>query len=193
MSDVCGPFTLDQLDVFGSIDNLNISLDSEIWLSADTCVLQSSGAISGQGEVTAQAGVIRGGEAVITGSGALSADGFRQRLGEAVLTGSGSLTADALRVKLGEAEITGSLQLTALGGINAEAFAYIQAFGTISVSPGLIFSGAGAFSGVGTVTARGYIFGEEWSNVPEEVNTWTPVAPESNTWTPVQAGQNTWQ
>jgi hypothetical protein len=42
MADVCGPFTLEDLDQFGDLDSLAFSLDSEIWTLASTCIFDVS-------------------------------------------------------------------------------------------------------------------------------------------------------
>ncbi len=53
-ADVCGPFTLEQLDLFGgNLDALPYSLDDPIWTLSTTCVLYGEGNVTGVGNVTA--------------------------------------------------------------------------------------------------------------------------------------------
>ncbi len=47
MADVCGPFTLEQLDLFGSIDSLAFSLDSTVWTDANVCIIEAAASASG--------------------------------------------------------------------------------------------------------------------------------------------------
>jgi hypothetical protein len=49
----CGPWTLDQLDAFGSLESLAFSLDDPIWESPDTCILDAQAQITGVGTLTA--------------------------------------------------------------------------------------------------------------------------------------------
>lgn len=189
----CGPWVLEDLDQFGNIDSLAFSLDSAIWTSADTCILDFSGAITGQGDVVASASAIRSAEGFITGSGSLTGSGFRERLFSGAIQAEGFLSSGAIRTRTADGSIFGVGSLSALGGLQIDAIAFIFGDGEIIVNGQLIANKSAAFSGVGSANARGYIFGEEWSPVPDEANTWTTVPTESNTWTPVQAGQNTWQ
>ena len=46
MADICGPFTLDQLDQFGKVDAIQITFDSPIWQSTDTCITLNAGSAS---------------------------------------------------------------------------------------------------------------------------------------------------
>ena len=189
----CGPWVLEDLDQFGNIDSLAFSLDSAIWTSADTCILEFSGAITGQGDLTTQASAIRSSGGSITGTGGLISAGLRERLSSAEIQGLGSLFSSGTRLRFGAGSIIGVGSLSAIGGLQIDAIAFVLGNGELIASPILIASKSGAFSGNGFMSATGYIYGEEWNPVPDEANTWTIIPPESNTWTPVQAGQNTWQ
>ena len=72
MADQCGPWSIDDLDLFGTIDSIEITLDSPIWESADTCILEFSGAITGEGTAQAQASYEAAGAADVAGSGVLA-------------------------------------------------------------------------------------------------------------------------
>ena len=55
MADVCGPFTLEGLDQFGTLDSLAFSLDSSVWTSANTCILEFSSSVTGTAQAIADA------------------------------------------------------------------------------------------------------------------------------------------
>jgi hypothetical protein len=172
MADVCGPFTLDQLDGFGTLDSLAFSLDSAIWTSADTCILESSGAITGEGSAESGGYVIRGGEAVITASGAVVADAYRERTFEAIIVGSGALASDGIRMRTASGAITGELTMSATGGFEAFGIAFLLGDGELVIDTQVTAAGEGKFTGTWTVDTTGYIYGEEWRLVPAETNVW---------------------
>lgn len=193
MADVCGPFTLEQLDLFGNIDGLAFSLDSAVWTSADTCILEFSGAITGEGTATAGGYLIRDGEGAITGSGEVVAAAYREREGEGSILGSAELTATSSRIRDGQAEFFAEGFLEATGGLEFNAVAFVLGDGELYVFPQRTTLAAGSIIASGSLNAPGYIYGEEWSVVNDEANTWTTVSPESNVWTTVTPGTNTWQ
>jgi hypothetical protein len=73
------------------------------------------------------------------------------------------------------------------------AEANIVGIGSVSARIGFVRFASAKVTGKGTVTAKPYKFGEEWSLVPDEANTWVPTPVDSNIWTEIQPGQNTWQ
>ena len=192
MADICGPFTLEQLDLFGNLDGLAFSLDSEIWSSADTCILEFSGDITGVADVSASGILERTGEAIITASGSLESDAVVEKVGEAIITGSAELSAVIQRILSGEGSFFGEGSLSAAGGLTVNAVAFIVGNGDIVVDPiKIVFSG-GSITAAGLIAANGYIYGQEWSDVADDANTWTTVSPESNIWTTRTSGSNTW-
>lgn len=172
MADVCGPFTLDELDGFGTLDSLAFSLDSDIWTSPDTCILEFSGAITGEGSVESSGFAIRGGEAVIAASGAITADAYRERTFEAIIVGSGSVVTDGIRVRTSGGSITGSLAMSATGGFEAFGIAFVLGNGELIIDTQITAVGAGKFTGTWTVDSAGYIYGEEWRPIPAGTNVW---------------------
>ena len=172
MADVCGPFTLDQLDGFGTLDSLAFSLDSAIWTSPDTCILQSSAAITGEGSVEASGNATRNGEAVITASGTVIADAFRERTAEAIIVGSSDLVSEGIRIRTAAGSITGELFLSANGGFEAFGVAFLFGDGQLVVDAQITAAGEGKFTGAWTVDSAGYIYGEEWRPVPADTNVW---------------------
>ena len=73
-ADYCGPFTIDDIDLFGTLEQITISFDDPIWNSPNTCVLYGDGAIDGNANVVANGFAIRNGEASIDGTGAVVSD-----------------------------------------------------------------------------------------------------------------------
>jgi hypothetical protein len=193
MADQCGPWSIDQLDLFGTIDSIEITLDSPIWESADTCILEFSGAITGEGSVETAANYTAAGTGAIAGAGTLATGAERTRTVEGIIAGAGTLTTAYSRIRTDNfASIFGEGTLTASGGLEVTAVAFVIGGGELIVIPSITFSSIVALQATGVLSGSGYIYGQEWSDVAEESNTWTPVAVESNTWTPVTAGSNTW-
>ena len=193
MADQCGPWSIDDLDLFGTIDSIEITLDSPIWDSADTCILEFSGAITGEGSVETAANYTAEGTGTIAGAGTLASGAERTRTVEGIIAGAGTLATACVRIRADNlASIFGEGTLAAFGGLEETAVAFVLGSGEIVVIPSITFSSIVALQATGVLSGSGYIYGQEWSDVAEESNTWTPVAVESNTWTPRTAGSNTW-
>ena len=188
----CGPWVLEDLDQFGNIDSLAFSLDSAIWASADTCILDFSGAITGQGSVIAAGKRTRTAEGVISGFGSLDGNGLRERLFSGSIQAAGFLSSGTTRTRTADGSIFGIGSLSAFGGLQVDAIAFILGNGEIVVNGQLIANKSATFFGISSVNATGYIYGQEWSAVADEANTWTTVSPESNVWTTRTSGTNTW-
>lgn len=47
--DYCGPFTIDTIDDFGTLEQINVSFDNAVWASADTCIHYTSGSVTSNG------------------------------------------------------------------------------------------------------------------------------------------------
>jgi hypothetical protein len=193
MADQCGPWSIDDLDLFGTIDSIEITLDSPIWESADTCILEFSGAITGEGTAQAQANYEAAGAADVAGSGVLASSAERTRTVEGFIAGVGTATGSCIRIRAdNSASIFGEGTLSAFGGLEETAVAFVLGSGELIILPSITFSSVAALQATGALSGSGYIYGQEWSDVAEETNTWTPVTAGSNTWTPVTAGSNTW-
>jgi len=193
MADQCGPWSIDDLDLFGTIDSIEITLDSPIWESADTCILEFSGAITGEGTAQAQANYEAAGAADVAGSGVLASSAERTRTVEGFITGVGTATGSCIRIRAdNSASILGEGTLSAFGGLEETAVAFVLGSGELIILPSITFSSVAALQATGALSGSGYIYGQEWSDVADETNTWTPVTAGSNTWTPVTAGSNTW-
>lgn len=193
MSDVCGPWSLEGLDNFGTLDSLAFSLDDPIWNSADTCIVSSGAVINGQGQAQASANATRESQAQITGAGQVVAGADRTRTVLGIITGEGTFTGDALRIRTSSGAIHGIGSLEAFAGLEQNVVAFVLGNGEIIVSANVTrLSEAKIIASVALV-ANGYIYGEEWNLVPDEASSWTDVPETPNVWTQQQPGQNTWQ
>jgi hypothetical protein len=162
MADVCGPWTLEGLDQFGTLDSLAFSLDSPIWDSADTCVLSAEASAAGLATIQISPVVTKiAGASVIGEAATLALGGFFLE-GSAAVLGQGGVVAD------------GGLISFASGDIIGEGFAF--------ASPSVIFLAESAVLGRATISASGTIMGEEWQDVPTGSNIWIPVTEGMNTW-----------
>ena len=94
MADVSGPFTLDQLDQFGTMDSLAFSLDSDVWNTLT--IFDAGGSVSS--------------------SATTSGTGLRERLVDGSVTGSGSVSSSAIRIQFvdGFVSSSGTVSLDAL-------------------------------------------------------------------------------
>lgn len=70
---------------------------------------------------------------------------------------------------------------------------HITGVGTLVAGVNYTVVSGAVINGSGGLTALGYIYGQEWSNVADEINTWTELSVESNIWTEIVPGNNTWQ
>jgi len=193
MADVCGPWTLEQLDQFGTLDSLPFSLDSDIWLTA--CIRDGDGAVSAVGSVTATPNRELVGAGAISATGSVTSTGVRERFGEASMTASGTMASGGARVR----QIDQLQRIFAYGdlygypGIEYNFTAEITGTCDVTAFPARTLEFSGNINGSCNVTAVPYKYGEEWSDVPDESNTWTPVSDGSNVWTEITSGNNSWQ
>ena len=172
MADVCGPFTLDELDAFGGVDQLAFSLDNPIWQQADTCVLDSSAAISSQGIAVADGNAILAFQGNISGAASINGNGFRIRNYNASITGNGSINANALRIRLFDGSIIGIGSISALGGVVFSSSGMINGIGSASLIAFSILNSQGIVIGVAKSLLDGKIIGEDWSIVPKGNEKW---------------------
>jgi hypothetical protein len=182
MADVCGPFTLEGLDAFGSIDSLSFSLDSPIWESGDTCILESAADVSGLGTVSAFGGFALEGESTMIGEGLVSIVYIRERNASASATGEGSVIALGGYLLEGEADILGEGTATGSGGLEIAASGALIGVGTAFAAPNAVFVGSAALFGSAVTFSAGEIIGEDWAETFPESNIWIPVTEGSNTW-----------
>ncbi len=70
--------------------------------------------------------------------------------------------------------------------------AHVNAFATITASANAVLAGFAYVEGVGTVTAIGYIQGEEWTPTPFSTDTWTDSTLSTDTWTTIASSTDTW-
>ena len=184
LNDVSGPFTLEQLDNFGTVDSIYYSFDSSIWATAK--ILKGAAAVTGTASAEARSNDVLG-AASVTGSATVSANGAIIRQGAAAVSGVGSVSANGTGTFTGAASVSGSATVVGAGTTSPLLLgeASITGTATAELRGGLVVGGAAAGSGAASITCRGYVQGEEWTAVSGQASTWTTVSANSNIWTRV--------
>lgn len=194
MADQCGPWTLEQLDLFSpSIDALAFSLDDPIWESADTCILDGAGSVAGDGNVNSSVSAIFGVSGAVNAVATVTTDADRQITASADISASGVVVAQGSLIHVVSGSITAEATVVVIASYDAIVVALVGAAGFVATGASRIRHGQGSWSANGNVAANAYKFGEEWSTVGDEANTWTPVAAVNDLWTEQTAGNNQWQ
>jgi hypothetical protein len=192
MADICGPFTLDQLDQFGKVDAIQITFDSPIWQSTDTCITLNAGSASALATVIGIGNGIFAFQASVTGVAASVLDAIRMRLVEGLAASGATVSGDAIRVRLTSSSVTGTASTSGLGGVVYSGDANVFAFSTTEAIAWKVLDGSGSITGIAFVSADGGVLGEEWSLVSADANTWNELASGSEVWVAVPEGTNTW-
>lgn len=192
MADICGPFSLDQLDQFGKVDAIQITFDSPIWQSTDTCITLNSGSASALSTVIGLGSGIFAFQASVTGVASSALDSIRMRLAECLATSEAYVSNTAIRVRLTSSSVTGTASATGLGGVEYSGEGDAFAFATTEAIAWAVLDGNGAITGIAFVSADGGVLGEEWSLVPADSNTWNELASGGEVWVAVPEGTNTW-
>jgi hypothetical protein len=172
MADVCGPFTLDQLDQFGTVDSITLTFDSPLWQSADTCILSSSATVSALASTTAQGNGIFAFFADVTGTGFSDATASRIRSTSASINGIAIAGVDPTRVRFYSASIVGDALASAFGGVVYSATANITGIATAEAFAYALRSSSGNITGICLVSADGEIIGENWTLNPIGNEVW---------------------
>lgn len=193
MADVCGPWTLEGLDSFGSIDSLAFSLDDAVWESAGTCILDGAAEITAAGSVQTSLQNNKGVTGLIAGQGFISSDILAIRTFNAEIAGSGNVSSSLLKETFAQASIEASAELTAQLNFPIPVDAFFNATGNLNGSLLKIAGTSATVTSNGLVYSVLYKFGEEWVIDPDESNSWTEIPSQSNFWTEQAAGNNTWQ
>ena len=192
MAEVCGPFTLEQLDAFGSLDSLSFSLDNAVWSSADVCILEAASSVTGTGSTSAFVTRITESSASVSGTGTTSGAGIRVAVASASVSGSGASNSEAIRMRLSSASVLGEASTDALGGVEYSADGVALGYGSATSASQVRFLCAGSTSAKATASMVGIRLGENWSTVTPSTDTWQTVSQNNNTWTEVASGSNTW-
>jgi hypothetical protein len=172
----CGPFTLEELNFFGNLDELAYSLDSEVWNDENVCAIQSTpqffnadatvtskskAIFSGDGSVLAVGEVISNGTRLRTGDGSVSGSATVVANGNALFSGSGAVAAQttvaasSIRIRTSTGFVDGIATVTCLS--TAEYFGSAEINGTafINVDGVRVRLGDASISGDATVAADG--------------------------------------
>jgi hypothetical protein len=92
MADICGPFTLEDLDQFGTLDSLPFSLNSSVWTSTTTCIMFFASDISNTATVSALGGMNVEASGSIEANATLSAEASRTRNGVIDIAAMGAMS-----------------------------------------------------------------------------------------------------
>jgi hypothetical protein len=128
-ADVCGPFTLEQLDLFGgNLDTLAFSLDDSIWTLTTTCVLYGDGAVTSAGALASPASVTASGQGFIVAAGNVSALAERIKLISGAIDATGTVVADAVRLRVVDGLISaeGFMSGSATADLSAQSNTWTQ-------------------------------------------------------------------
>tara|TARA_R110000796_G_scaffold196556_3_gene312951 strand:- start:616 stop:1095 length:480 start_codon:yes stop_codon:yes gene_type:complete len=138
--------------------------------------------------------VVKTGAAQIEGTGTVTASALRERTAIASINAIATLTANANYVAFGSGDIIGRATLTVtLSGSIIDAEGSIIGIATLSADGEVTITSIASITGVGTVIAKGYLLGEEWTDVPVETNIWSTVTAGSDVWTDSTVGTNDWK
>lgn len=192
--DVCGPFTLEQLDLFGgNLDALPYSLDDAIWTLSTTCVHYGNGAVNSVATVTAGASNSTTAQGAITSAGTVTASVARIQHVESILTAAATVDCDAIRIRTVDGTITATGTMSGSLSPTFSGEGIILAQGSLTALAGYIVEASVAVASNAEVVCNAYKMGDEWVIIADQPNTWGDVAVQSNTWTQQSIGSNTWQ
>ena len=197
MSDVSGPFTLEQLDQFGNLDSLAFSLDSSVWNTAT--IFSTSATLNSSTSTTLS--VLR----ERTASGSITASASTSFVGTIVFTisssvsSSATVSSNAIRVQFIDSSVNALASVSALAGVVFETDA------TLESTTSVLCDAVGEFSFVvvlpsiitdpqpnAIVSCETYLVGEEWGDVTIDSDTWSDVSIGSGIWTETEKGNETW-
>jgi len=154
-ADVCGFTTLESLDVFGSIDDLNFSLDSAVWSTA--CFKYGDGVVTTNGTASATPSLLLTSNGTIISVANVDASAGLIVSKEGNIDVSASASASPTRVLSFTGTILGDADATSNGYLIVTRSADVDATATATASPTQIISFTGTISGSGDSTANGYL------------------------------------
>jgi len=94
------------------------------------------------------------------------------KLAIASITCNAQMTVSVEEVLQGVVNIVTSTTVSSLGNLVLSGKSSITALATVVVSAGTVYSAIISINGTGTVTAKGFKQGEEWTTVPPGTDTW---------------------
>ncbi len=192
-ADVCGPFTLEQLDLFGgNLDALPFSLDDAIWTLTTTCVLYADGAVTSAGTVNTGTSVTSDVQGLIVASGNVAALVARIQEVTGAIDAAGTFTSDAVRIRVVDGVISAQGLMSGDANATFGPTDAITASGSLTALAGYVVDAAAGISSNAQFICTVYKMGDEWVLVPDQPNTWSDIAVQSNTWTQQSSGSNTW-
>jgi hypothetical protein len=94
------------------------------------------------------------------------------KLAIASITCNATMEVNIENVVQGIVNIVTSTTVSALGNLVLSGKSSITALATVAVSARAVYSAITSINGTGTVTAKGFKQGEEWTTVPPGTDTW---------------------
>lgn len=191
MADVCGPWTLEDLDQFGDLDSLAFSLDSAVWNTA--CIYDGSAFTSALATANSVGYRERQAQGEISASATVSNNGYRERISSASISASGVVEINYERIRNSSAAVATDASTSALGGMSYSGYAHMVAGSSSTMQAAANYAGILRSTASCTVSCTGANWGDNWGDVSIGADSWTNVAVGANTWTTVTQGNNTWQ
>jgi pectate lyase len=103
-----------------------------------------------------------------------------------------SVTADGFSEARSSASMSASAEVYTLGGLIKDVNTVIDAQALVNCLGNATFSGDAIINADGTITALGYLLGEEWSDSEVGTETWTTSSTGSEVWVEDTPESNTW-
>jgi hypothetical protein len=191
-ADYCGGFTIDNIDQFGTLEQINVSFDNPVWDSATTCIYYGDASITASASVNADGDAIRNGIASVSCTATVASNGIRIRTTQGSITASGSVSANAIRLRTSSGQITGIATVTALGGVQYSADASVDAYALLDANGYAIRGAICTINGTSFVVCAGNRLGDNWTNEVPGTESWEAISPEDNIWTATSIGSESW-
>ena len=93
-ADYCGGFTIDNIDQFGTLEQINVSFDDPAWDSATTCIYYGDASIGSSAAASASAYAIREAIGNVDSSATVIGSAFRIRVSSGAISGNATASAD---------------------------------------------------------------------------------------------------
>lgn len=192
-TDISAPFTLEQLDAFGTLETLSHSLDDSYWVSGSARIrlVTGSAAASTTGTATGLIEKIVTASASVAATASGAANRIRKASGSASVTTTSTLS--AFRERLQTASATATFSATATGVFELLTSGVAAVTSSATGLAKAIFQSSGSAGGAFTTTITARVRGSEWTDTTPGSETWTVVTPGSESWTEISAGNETWE
>ena len=191
-ADYCGAFTIDSIDQFGTLEQINVSFDDPVWNSASTCIYYGDASVTASASVSADGDAIRFGIGQISGTATAVVSATRTRFCVGSVTASASVSSDSIRIRTSAGQITGVATVSALGGVQYSGVASVSALALLQANGVGIFTGSGFINGTGLVVCAGNRLGDNWTLEAAGSESWQDISPQDNVWADTSIGSESW-